>query len=401
MLDLEQLARLCREMLLDISETPPYIASGNRRLGVLEMSIARPSRCVLCLFRRSARTPSVQVRRSLHSTPNRRKDEGDSGAPDIVDIPEQGRASQKIDRKEWKKQYEPRQVEAIEAAKELIGDKFEEGKSIPRTDPWSVDYYDDFQNIDPMVDLPIRAPWENLDDDMKLRSGDDAGAELNQYLEHESPEDESGDPHTLKYIKYMDSMRLTTGRKEAELDPPSALMPTLPSPAKVVEPGKIGMGDKGRRISERDSSPEMIRLLQMTGMSLREISALRVKTIVTRRVANQTRLGKIYKMSFLSIAGNENGLLGIGEGKADDPTSARIQSQYRAIRSMQPIKRYEKRTIFGTVNAKVGATELELYARPPGMCLTFLIPAPPLTATRIRSALPESDLGNGQLCRPL
>jgi small subunit ribosomal protein S5 len=34
---------------------------------------------------------------------------------------------------------------------------------------------------------------------------------------------------------------------------------------------------------------------------------------------------------------------------------------------MQPILRYEKRTIFGEVNGKVSATELELYARPPGM----------------------------------
>jgi ribosomal protein S5 len=35
--------------------------------------------------------------------------------------------------------------------------------------------------------------------------------------------------------------------------------------------------------------------------------------------------------------------------------------------AMRPIKRYEQRTIFGTVSGKVGATELELYARPPGM----------------------------------
>jgi small subunit ribosomal protein S5 len=88
---------------------------------------------------------------------------------------------------------------------------------------------------------------------------------------------------------------------------------------------------------------------------------------VNHAVVNQTRLGKVRKTYVLSIAGNGKGLLGIGEGKSEEPTEARTQSQYRAIRNMQPIPRYEQRTIYGDVKGKVGAVELQLMTRPPGM----------------------------------
>ena len=103
--------------------------------------------------------------------------------------------------------------------------------------------------------------------------------------------------------------------------------------------------------------------MQMTGFSQEEIRGLRVKTVLMRIVTNQTRLGKIRSMYYLTIAGNRNGLLGIGEGKASEAPEARLQSHHRAIRSMKPILRYENRTIFGDVKGKVGATELELYAK--------------------------------------
>jgi ribosomal protein S5 len=37
-----------------------------------------------------------------------------------------------------------------------------------------------------------------------------------------------------------------------------------------------------------------------------------------------------------------------------------LDTEYRAIRNMQPIPRYENRTIYGDVKGKVGATELQL-----------------------------------------
>ena len=90
------------------------------------------------------------------------------------------------------------------------------------------------------------------------------------------------------------------------------------------------------------------------------------KTLVVHRVSNQTKMGKIHSMYFLTIAGNGDGLLGVGEGKSVEPAEGRKQSVLSAIRNMKPIPRYENRTIFGDLEQKVGATKVQLFARPPG-----------------------------------
>ena len=59
--------------------------------------------------------------------------------------------------------------------------------------------------------------------------------------------------------------------------------------------------------------------------------------------------------------------MGIGEGKATEFADARTQAQYNAIRNARPIPRYEDRTIYGDVKVKMGAVEVELMTRPPGM----------------------------------
>lgn len=97
------------------------------------------------------------------------------------------------------------------------------------------------------------------------------------------------------------------------------------------------------------------------------------KRIVSRLVTNQTRLGKIQRTWVLAIAGNGNGRLGIGEAKSVEMPAAVVKAKELAIRNMQPIPRYESRTIFGAVEAKVGATIVKLESRPPGEFI-FCIP---------------------------
>ena len=60
-------------------------------------------------------------------------------------------------------------------------------------------------------------------------------------------------------------------------------------------------------------------------------------------------------------------MLGIGEGKSVEPEDARRMAIYKAIRNMKPIPRYEQRTIYGEVKAKVGGTNVVISSRPPGM----------------------------------
>lgn len=115
-----------------------------------------------------------------------------------------------------------------------------------------------------------------------------------------------------------------------------------------------------------EEDPHMLRLCQQTGMDKDEIRKIRVKNLVSHRVVNQTRMGKIQSLYYLTIAGNQDGMLGIGEGKAAEDEDGRRQAMMNAIRNMKPIARYEERTIYGDVEAKVGASIVQISARPPG-----------------------------------
>ncbi|CAI4212513.1 unnamed protein product [Parascedosporium putredinis] len=110
-------------------------------------------------------------------------------------------------------------------------------------------------------------------------------------------------------------------------------------------------------------------LKQVTGMSVRDILSLFTKTLVTRFVTNQTRLGKVRSSSVMVIAGNGNGRLGVGVAKSADFGTAAMAARMLAIRNMKPIRRYENRTIYGNVKQKVSGTVVELRARPPGFGL--------------------------------
>ncbi|KAK3112631.1 28S ribosomal protein S5, mitochondrial [Teratosphaeriaceae sp. CCFEE 6253] len=115
-----------------------------------------------------------------------------------------------------------------------------------------------------------------------------------------------------------------------------------------------------------EEDPHMLRLRQQTGLAKEDISRIRIKNLVSHRVVNQTRMGKIQSLYFLTIAGNQDGMLGIGEGKAAEDEDGKRQAMMNAIRNMRPIPRYEERTIFGDIEAKVGATIVQLSARRPG-----------------------------------
>lgn len=125
----------------------------------------------------------------------------------------------------------------------------------------------------------------------------------------------------------------------------------------------------GVQYSNEEEDPHLTRLCQQTGLTRDEIRRIRVKNLVSHRVVNQTRMGKIQSLYFLTIAGNQDGMLGIGEGKAAEDEDGKRQAMMNAIRNMKPIARYEERTIYGDVEGKSGASVVQLSARPPGMML--------------------------------
>lgn len=267
------------------------------------------------------------------------------------------------------KEYSKEQLAAIETAEKNIDPK-EFSKDV-REDPWALKYIDDFSTIEPAVDFHVRAPITNFDPQSRMKTNDELAMDLANYIVNMPDDAQPAD-----WARFTDNLRLTVGKEEAELDPHNVVPPDVFGPGetmRTIGEYKDAVELETRPLEEEAQvlDPALVKLMRVTGYNEAEIKSLRVKTLVLNSVTNHTRLGKIRKMYVLSVAGNGNGLIGIGEGKSKEIPDAKLQSQYRAIRNMQPILRYEGRTIFGDVKGKVGAVELSLMHRPPGMFLCY------------------------------
>ena len=250
--------------------------------------------------------------------------------------------------------YNPEQFAALQAGEEAVSQEDISEQGVLRSDPWAFDYIEDFSKIHPVIDHPVRVPeGQNYDPKLRFKTEEEIDEDLANWVD-ELPDD----PTRLDYIKFQDNLRLTVGKEEAERNPRTALAPEIPKGIPALQ--------RGRSKTDDDIDPAYKRLMKQTGFSLQQIRRFRVKNLVAHRVVNQTRLGKIQSIYYLTIAGNGRGLLGIGEGKSTEPEDGRRQALFNAIRSLQPVPRYEDRTIYGDVRVKFGAVEVELMTRPPG-----------------------------------
>ncbi|KAM0286045.1 hypothetical protein ACHAQH_001053 [Verticillium albo-atrum] len=118
-----------------------------------------------------------------------------------------------------------------------------------------------------------------------------------------------------------------------------------------------------------DASGEFADTKRALNFKMKEILGILTKRLGVRFVSNQTRLGKIRSFSVIVAAGNANGRLGLGMAKSTDVQIATTTARLLALRNMKPIRRYENRTIFGTVEKKISGTIVKLEARPPGFGL--------------------------------
>jgi small subunit ribosomal protein S5 len=272
---------------------------------------------------------------------------------------------------ELAKEYTEAQMAAINAGEAAIDPKDLSEQMEQRTDPLGFNYIDDFSVIEPGIDHHQRAPKENSDYRPELKDEDDFVRDFGRFFA-ELPDNATG----ADFVRFADNLRVTRGKEESELNPNSSLVPDFFGPGETIDEPRLDdrktaaeKGEKERSAEAEEMTDGLKTLLLATGYTDRQIKDLHIKTLVSRSVVNQTRLGKVRRSYRLSIAGNKNGLLGIGEAKSDELTASITQSQYRAIRNMQPIPRYENRTIYGDVKGKVGATSLQLMHRPPGMLL--------------------------------
>lgn len=322
------------------------------------MSVFQPFRCLIAKLA----TPSSGLRRSFHAS-KLLHDRPKPKYPSIkasklgikngkVEFPPYSAA----ERAALAKQYTPAQIAAIEAGEAAVDPDDLAGQATIREDTMVLPYLDDLSKIHPVVDKPIRAPESNYDPNLRLKK---PGELLDDFANWMS--NQPGQPEKEDFLKFTDGLRLTVGMEEAERNPRSSLAPELP----VIDSLKPRQLTQQER-EEGEIDPATRRTMLQTGLSAHEIKRFRVKTLVQHKVVNQTRLGKAFKNYILVATGNQSGVLGIGEAKASNQMRARKQATLNAIRNMRPVARYENRTIFGDLHAKVGGTELLLMTRPPG-----------------------------------
>ncbi|KAH9899226.1 hypothetical protein C8Q73DRAFT_311010 [Cubamyces lactineus] len=119
---------------------------------------------------------------------------------------------------------------------------------------------------------------------------------------------------------------------------------------------------------EVESSADAMKPIKFLHLGLKEHSKL-YRAMYVRRVKQQTGKGKIARFSVLVVVGNGNGLLGLGQGKAGDYTSALDKAFPEAVRNMDYVERFENRTIWTEMENKFGSTRIILRPRPVGFGL--------------------------------
>ncbi|KAJ3553171.1 hypothetical protein NP233_g12710 [Leucocoprinus birnbaumii] len=91
--------------------------------------------------------------------------------------------------------------------------------------------------------------------------------------------------------------------------------------------------------------------------------------LLSHRIVHQTGKGKVRSHWYLVLTGNGNSLVGYGQGKHAKPRIAIQQARAAAIKNMDYVERFEERTVWTEMSAKLGATKLVLCPRPVGFGL--------------------------------
>lgn len=347
------------------------------------MSTPVPARVLLRASRLPSALPIRATQQCLHTSSRRRNDEPkvytQTGPMQTKDIkPGQyirGRPKREVVRKEIKsasenfpaytpeemeflrRKYTPEQMRALQMGEDAISPQDLQNQAVVRNDYMKVDYLDDFSRIHPVLDKKRQPTTANLDPSLRYKTDEEMEEDLARWVE-DLPEA----PDRLDFMKFDDNVRMMVGKEDAERRPIDYLAPEL---NKLTDPVVKRVAKKGDE-TDYPMKEQYETLTKQTGLSIKYMRSLKVKLIDSHRVVNQTRMGKIQSMYYIAIAGNGNGLIGIGEGKHQEADVAMNQARMSAIRNMQPIPRYENRTIFGDVRGKVSATVVELYNRPPG-----------------------------------
>jgi len=362
------------------------------------MSSSKSARCLFCRLRPVLKAPSTRTSgQQLHTTGSRNKAAKASQGNYTKYSPRQ--------RQLLALKYTPEQLKVIEAGEKSIDVEDIKAQGRFRGDQSAIRYYDDLSKIKHIVDKPVRAPDEDVDVNIRLRTDDEVKRRFGRHMDTLAQHGEFHAEQVKSYANPQDRQRaLEQAATQLGVYPGDGLAPeeraarlktlaefaqgpdeaahferfvsdannfmhspkgTLDSQASALAP-ELPLFHDTRLVDASIEGLEMDYLIKQTGLPLEVIKKLRVKVLVVNRVANMTRLGKVYSMYYLTCVGDGNGMLGIGEGKSEQGADGTRQAMMSAVRSMKPVPRHENRTIYGEVEAKVGASVVRLSSRPPG-----------------------------------
>jgi small subunit ribosomal protein S5 len=283
------------------------------------------------------------------------------------------------------KKYTPGQLRAIEAGEAAIDIEDLEKHGVIRTDLGRLSYFDDLSKLRPVVDRPQHYEGPH-DPNWRVLTHEERTELWNKAYREAVLEDSLPPPKTPEEAEAQEA-RKHGGDPIAEMKADARTpyymgsngpiprdhshdlrAPGLPRNFMSDDKPKVPVKKEVHEEEADPRDPEGVydRLIKQTGLTLDQIMDYKVKILVQHRVVNQTRLGKIASIYMLAVAGNGNGRLGIGEAKGQETEETSNNAKIAAIRAMQPIPRYEERTIFGEVEGKVSAAEVKLMCRPPG-----------------------------------
>lgn len=281
------------------------------------------------------------------------------------------------------KKYTSAQMEVVEAGEKAVTAEDLDKRGVIRSDPGLLNYLDDFSVVQGVVDKRPEAD-EPIDPNLRLMTPNEYFKAHDEYMRRFKTSNDDSNPEKPALLKKTRPNRRDLLQTIAETPmfmgsngPVRGQTVVAPAvPKYIASPNDVQMVKKKEleeeELDERDPEGKYDQLRKQTGFTLDEIWAFKVKILVIHRVVNQTRLGKVASMYILAIAGNGDGRLGLGQAKGQDLENTIDLAKIAAIRNMQPIPRYEHRTIFGEVEAKVSAVEVKLSARPPGKDVPLL-----------------------------
>jgi small subunit ribosomal protein S5 len=307
---------------------------------------------------------------------------------DIQDVAKTLPTRNAEERDEMEQFYSPEQLEALREAEKAIDPRDLVTQARMRTDHWAPQTVEDFAYIDPLVDkdeayakllrevtsdafIPkvirrLKDPRETdeLFEEVKEL---DLKPEVKDFLlklEEWGKENPAQFKERETYVRSIlhRYVPVADGEEDSALDEYAQY-----NEAAAAEEALVPKGSASQEESLETAG--LKRVAAETGFSLQELRKFRVKQLVFRRVVNQTRMGKIPSMYNLTVVGNGDGLIGIGEGKSAEMNDSSRQAMLNALRNMKPIQRYENRTIYGKIMKKVGGTTVEITAKPPGASL--------------------------------